>query len=483
MTNNDKVVFSSSNVELSEFKTYIELTSRLCWYGYPNANGALLPVEGAEDKAQTLIHQPVVAYYKKDRLGRDDLGGHQMSVDDDANDHHGTESIGVNTSVEVREDTVEITGEEVTTPCLFATRRIWTRYKNYVNAIKRLHKANKLTSSWEILVSSYTYKDGVRILEDYCFDADALLGSQVTPAFSCATTLSVAETDPDEMLLAEALASDINPDKEENTMADTVTTPMPQEEEVKTPDQEVPAQDNPAQENPVEEQSALTEWDLRRRIAAACAQKSGKYCWISFHFPADKIVWAEYDGRASELDYYAFTYEVENDVVTVSDPEAVKLTVAPVQINEVLSEKDKELSAKEEEISQKNDSLMKANERVKELEEEVSALTPFKEAHEQAERARIEAENAEKRKALSERLTKSGLFTEEEMASEEIKALIENMDEPAIKAQIADRFMASLDEPKPETEEKKPETAEARPNLEDDPAPKKEYSLLEVLSM
>ena len=266
-------------------------------------------------------------------------------------------------------------------------------------------------------------------------------------------------------------------------MADTVTTPMTQEEEVKTPDQEVPAQDNPAQENPVEEQSALTEWDLRRRIAAACAQKSGKYCWISFHFPADKIVWAEYDGRASELDYYAFTYEVENDVVTVSDPEAVKLTVAPVQINEALSEKDKELSAKEEEISQKNDSLMKANERVKELEEEVSALTPFKEAHEQAERERIEAENAEKRKALSERLTKSGLFTEEEMASEEIKALIENMDEPAIKAQIADRFMASLDEPKPETEEKKPETAEARPNLEDDPAPKKEYSLLEVLSM
>lgn len=481
MTNNEnKVVFSSASVELAEFKTYIELTSRLCWYGYPNANGALLPVEGAEEKAQTLVHQPVVAFYKKDALGRDDLGGHQMSVDADGNVHHGTYSVGVNTSVEVKEDTVEINGEEVTTPCLFATRRIWTRHKNYVDAIKRLHKANKLTSSWEILVSSYHFDNGIKILEDYAFDADALLGSQVTPAFSCATTLSVAEEheDPDTMLLAEALATDINDNKEENRMAENMENQVPQENEAET--------------------ASLTEWDLRKRISAACALKCGKYCWLAFHFPADKIVWVEYDGRETELDYYAFTYEVVEDEVSVSEPTAVKLAVVPTQVNEalaskdgeiaqrdgVIAEKDKLIADKDEEISQKNETLIKANERIQSLESEISTLTPYKEAHEEAERQRIEAENAEKRKALAEKLSKSGLFTVEELESEEIKSLVENMDEASIKTQIADRFMASLEKPAETKEDPVTESAETHDklNLNNDPEKPEPFSISKMLS-
>ena len=56
MENENTLVFSSADIELSEFSTYIELRSRLCWYGYPNANGVILPVDGAEEKAQTLVY-------------------------------------------------------------------------------------------------------------------------------------------------------------------------------------------------------------------------------------------------------------------------------------------------------------------------------------------------------------------------------------------------------------------------------------------
>ena len=71
-------------------------------------------------------------------------------------------------------------------------------------------------------------------------------------------------------------------------------------------------------------------------------------------------------------------------------------------------------------------------------------LTPFKESCEKAERERIEAEIAEKKKELSAKMVKSKLFTTEELESSEIKALIDNADETAIKNMMADRLMASL---------------------------------------
>lgn len=471
MENENTLVFSSADIELSEFSTYIELRSRLCWYGYPNANGVILPVDGAEEKAQTLVYQPVVAYYKKDYIGRDDLGGHEVTVDDKGEVHHGTESVGVNTSVEVAEDTVNINGQEVKTPCLFATRRIWTRNKKYVDAIKRLYKARKLSSSWEILVSSFHYADGLKVLDDYTFDADALLGSQVVPAYSCANTLSVAEADPDMMLLAEALADDINFEKEENTLEQTITNPKP-------------------------ETSALTEWDLRTKINAACQKKLKKRCYSVYHFPADRVVWTEVEDRESELDYVAFTYEVgADDEVTVSDPVPVKLTVTMAQINSaiaerdktitekdgVIAEKDTAIAAKDTELSQKDNALIKANERIQALEDEVATLAPYKAEHEEAERQRIEAENAAKRTALTDKLVKSKLFSEAEIQAEDIQTLINDMKESEIMTMIAERFMASLDK-EPEASETS-ETAEnhGKASLNDDPNEQGEFSITKLL--
>lgn len=396
--NEDKLIFDSSPIELAEFKTYIELKSRLCWYGYPNANGVMLPIEGAKEKAQTLVCQPVVAYYKKDYIGRDDLGGHQLTIDKNGEAHYGTESVGVNTEVSVADDTVNINGEERTLPCLFATRRIWTRHKKYVAAIKRLYKAKRLTSSWEILVGSYHFEDGIKILDDYAFDADALLGSQVTPAFSCATTLSVASEDKSEISLAQALADDIKFNKEDKQLEENVSKPLADTVEINT-----------------------------------------------------------------------------NDIVEAKD--------------KLIIEKDNIIAEKDNELAQKNTALAAANERIQILETEIAALIPYKDEHEKSERERIEAENAAKRAALTDKLNKSKLFNEAEIASKEIQKLISDMNESEIMNKIAEKFMASLEADEIRTEQSevaenhKNNTAYEKANLDDDMSVKGAFSIIEMLKI
>lgn len=80
-----------------------------------------------------------------------------------------------------------------------------------------------------------------------------------------------------------------------------------------------------------------------------------------------------------------------------------------------------------------------------ELKSEVASLVPYKESCEKAERKRIETEIAEKKTELSAKMISSKLFTPDDIESPEIKVLIDNVDEAAIKAMMADRLMAMLD--------------------------------------
>ena len=45
--NKERVVLSSKSVELSEYKTYLLLENRVCYYGKPNANSVSLATETA----------------------------------------------------------------------------------------------------------------------------------------------------------------------------------------------------------------------------------------------------------------------------------------------------------------------------------------------------------------------------------------------------------------------------------------------------
>ena len=455
MMEKDKIYLASTAIELSEEedKPYIELTNRLCYYGEANLNGVVLPVDGAEEKAQTLINMPVQAKYRVGKDGKTpDLGGHEAYIDRDGDLCFATESIGTHISVEVKDDTVEVNGEKKTLPCLFSTSRIWKRNKNIIKAIKSLFDRGLLHSSWEISTKKYSFDEGIKTLVDYEFLGNALLGSTTPGAYPCAVALDMSSLEQSGLELAEAFTID----KEENELAKkTIETEVSEEIEVTIPAEsteevvaevvestvEAPEVTEPVTETsetseetpeePTTETSALTVHDLRYRIAEACTKTYGDWCYVAFWFPEEHTVWCDYCGKKSDLDFLLFTYEVADDEVTVSEPVPVSLTVSISEVNKVISEKD--------------DALVKANETIQNLENQVSALQPFKDAADKAELEKAEAEKAEKKNNLKTYAMKSGFISEEEMSENaEIAEMVENLNEAGIKAIIAERFMASL---------------------------------------
>jgi cell division protein FtsL len=162
-------------------------------------------------------------------------------------------------------------------------------------------------------------------------------------------------------------------------------------------------------------------------------------------FPADSEIWVNLWDAEKETDFVKFTYEVENDVVTLSDPEDVVLTVAPRVINVEVASLNTKLGETQEQLDIKNEAVISASKKINDLKVEISELTPYKEQVEKAEAERIEAEIAQAKEQLRNDMLKGGLFTAEEIEKPEIAELIEARNESAIKGLIADKYLASLD--------------------------------------
>ena len=192
------------------------------------------------------------------------------------------------------------------------------------------------------------------------------------------------------------------------------------------------------------EKSELTDNDVMQGLYNAISEKLGipyYYFCIIANIVTTNTVWVQrWDSdNASELDVLVFTYTVDNDVVTVSDPTEEKLTVSVSEINNKVAELNTN-------IEKQNASLVEASSKLKELNTQIAELTPFKEAADKAEKERIEAETASKREDLKKHALKSGLITESEFESDEnIKASIDNVSQKDLDAIIAERFIASLD--------------------------------------
>jgi hypothetical protein len=273
------------------------------------------------------------------------------------------------------------------------------------------------------------------------------------------------------LLVAEALSQDIishgldieNKAKEDNDLQKNDVTQVVAENVentvVETPVAETTETSTETTETKTEI-SQLTEYDLRKKIREACRAKLDKWCWISFHFPVEKEVWLEVDDRESELDFVRMTYTVDNDTITVSEPENVKLTVSIAEVNTKIAEL-------EADIATKADAIIKSGEEITKLNATISELTPFKDKFEKAEQERIEAELKEKKDTLISSITKSGHITKEEIeSSEELKGFVDALDEKSLKAVLADRYIASLSENTTEVSETENETETASTNLD-----------------
>lgn len=441
----ENMTFTSQVIDLSEAEKddrYIILTNRLCYYDAPNLNNVILPSDKAEELAQSLIDMPVVAKYCKTD-GEDDLGGHEMSINADGEIEWGTETIGVHKSIEIKDDTVEVNGQQKVLPCLFATSKIWTRNKHFVNAIKRLYESNGLFTSWEIETKSYEVKDGVKTLTDYEFLGNCCLGSDYLPAYGSASkTLNVASIEP-RYLIAKALKKDIEA-KDGDTMdiedknvsgQEIETSGVVNKTEISTKD--------------------FTENDIYNMVSRAYFDKYGNTCWgyISHFFPLASYALFKTESCEKELDFIKVDFSITDDRAEIVGATPVSLTIDYSGVEEMLKSKDAEIS------SQAN-GLVEANNKIEELKRELSDLEPIKIAYEESEKAKKEKEIAELKFNLESKISDSGLFTPEEIKSETIQTLISELDETKVNSLIAERFLKRL------KNAKKQETSSIKKDLE-----------------
>ena len=405
----ERIVLSSQSVALAEYKTYLLLENRVCYYGAPNANGVSLSLETAEQYAQTLVDMPVYAKYVPNMNGDPSFGGHEAYLDEDGEVAFDTIAIGVHTSVDVRPDVVETAeGKYETLPCLFATQKIWTRNKNIVAAVKRLFTEGKLYNSWEISYDTCRYMEGgQKELIDYTFEGNCFLGVDNFnfPAYGPdAKVISLSDLQKSDaaMLVATAAAKDVAEanmnDEEGGEQRMNIDENIVENEnaEVNTSNSEV-----------VEEQT-----DETQEVEAS----------------VEEMVEAE-EAEIVEVS--------EEDEENAESKEEAPVDEPSEEAEEDSYEKSEESDSATSTIEVLTDRLAEMAKALRESQEEIERLNSAIEKYLAAEK---ETKIAELRKYVQD----SGCFSEDEIEGEEISSLISGLDKASLAEMIADRTVEAV---------------------------------------
>lgn len=415
----ERIVLSSQSVALAEYKTYLLLENRVCYYGAPNANGVSLSLETAEQYAQTLVDMPVYAKYVPNMNGDPSFGGHEAYLDEDGEVAFDTIAIGVHTSVDVRPDVVETAeGKYETLPCLFATQKIWTRNKNIVAAVKRLFIEGKLYNSWEISYDTCRYMEGgQKELIDYTFEGNCFLGVDNFnfPAYGPdAKVISLSDLQKSDaaMLVATAAAKDVAEanmnDEEGGEQRMNIDENIVENEnaEVNTSNSEV-----------VEEQT-----DETQEVEAS----------------VEEVVEAE-EAEIVEAS--------EEDEENAESKEEAPVDEPNEEAEEDSHEKSEESDSATSTIEILTDRLAEMAKALRESQEEIERLNSALEKYLAAEK---ETKIAELKKYVQD----SGCFSEDEIEGEEISSLISDLNKASLAEMIADRTVEAVRK-NSETSEKK----------------------------
>lgn len=477
----DKITLYSSQVYLSEDNSNPDSHIAkfiICDFSR-NKNGVALDRDGIENWLTTLKNKPLVGKIKMRFDGTYDFTGHNVKVVDKV-DENGNTYQDVEFDTDAFGSFFDISIETINDKeYIVASCEIWKRFTKACEIIIKRIQEGTLHTSWEIAVekSHQGIIDGLmtKIIDVGRFIGHCLLGEDASPAYDSSGLLEIASTNYD-MEFAEALSQDImsqgldikNEAKEEenlqnknkiNVAEETVVETPVVETETTTENSEVTETNETVESsNEIEhvddtETSALTSYDLRRKIGEACREKAKCWCYVSYLFPEEHEVWCEYDGE-TELDYLRFTYTVENDEVAVSDPEKVTLSVSVRDINTTVSEYEKT-------ISEKDELIVNASSEITSLKSENTELSQYKEKFTQMEQEKVEAELKQKKEDLVASVVKSGQITKEEIeASEELSGYVNNLDKKSLMAIVGERLSASM-ETKKETDV---ETSETKPN-------------------
>ena len=475
----DTILLSSKPIEISEYKTYKEATFMISVLDEWDLNGRMITKEAGEKYHKTIIGFPIVAKLIRDREGNPvDFRGHEMKIiqnEDGSIDYvFDTQAIGavLDSWIEQR----EVDGYKGIKDCIMIKCKLWTeRFPEYFEVLDKLWAENNVKTSWELTIEKCKNTLRGKIIEAFSFLGNTLLGSDVEGAVPGAGAYEYAELNSNDnlsndLVLASALSndckqiSDINIEQKEEINLKKSTQEVAEEEVIEAPtktseenvEETTPNADEVSEdenseckkkeksedekengdesndnesEDKKKECSELTEYDLRSKINEE-VRKVVKWGWVCYMFPADSYVLVKDDDANSELEYLKFTYTVTDDVVTLGEPETVKLVVSVAEINTKIAEKD--------------DAIVKANEEIQTLKAENETLISFKERCEKEDAEKADNEIAEKQNHLKQYALDSKQITKAELETEDFKTIISELNETKLKSIIADRYIASL---------------------------------------
>ena len=504
------IVFATKVIELSEEKDYLKLRNRICFFDSENLNRVQLDyAEDTLEQCKSLINTPLVAKYVK-RNGKDDLGGHEVKLVNGEIEFM-TQAVGVNSEVEIIEEDVELVdGSTAKLPCLYCTEILWTRFKNVTSAVKRLFAEGKLHNSWELKSSEYTFRDGIKHITKYTFIGNCLLGTDSVPAYGKAAIVTEMSETNYEYLAAESFGEALEMDissmpasnkydslrKEETHIMDVNSNALEhidenvaevndnnvnevgaevgveeqnidKNEQAETQnnindseDQQSETSENSDVSNtngkseeessaPSENSSMKTCEDIRKMVQAAlnALETEDEWFYVSMLFPVESIVLC-HNYRMKDLQFVKYEYRIEGEAAILDNREDVELVISPLQINS--------------EIELKNNAIADANNRIAELNMKISELEKCKTELDSIKEEREKSEHAEAVNKLKAYVENSGKFSQEELNSEIVQNAINSLNESWLKAEIADRYVASLSA-QPATN--KVETSQANPDI------------------
>lgn len=457
MNERDRFFLHGVDIDIAEHRHFLELENVVCYLNYPNGNGRQMNYgttkeEQAEtlERAQTLCEMPVYAKCVKNRKGQPTFKGHEVRAKNGQWEFD-TIPIGVHTDVRIEErQIVAADGSAQTLPVIIARQKIWKRNKNAVAAIQRLFGEGKLHNSWEVEVSQYSFKDGIKYLEDYCFLGNAFLGYEFAkPAFGKASAVvSVAEEESEytdgELMVAQALYLDaqegqneerpdsgyemsgLNEVKKimENTENTVVVNNGEQTDNVGNQADGVLEQSTVETDGIVEgteggiEVSALTVGDIRRELERVLNSENYNG-YVSYIYPVESEAYV-HSYRDREMDYTSVKYEVKDNKLTILSKTPITLMASPRSINAEIASRD---------------------EKIKDLEKQNTELSEYKTKFEAVELEKAEAEKTAKRAQMVDKVKRCKLFTEKEIASAPISDMIAKTDEDSLKMYIAERLL------------------------------------------
>jgi hypothetical protein len=406
----------------------------------------------------TLKDAPLVGKIKAKSNGEIDFTSHNATVVTRIDEHgqeyqdieFNSDAFGTFTDVNIE----EIDGVE----SIVANCKVWKRFYDASQLIQKRIKAGTLSTSWEISVEDSDKKivsgEMIKVINKGRFIGHALLSATIPPAYPRSKVLEVASSEEDQELCS-AILQDIltlnqksqgnevqsmneNENVIDNTEQKPADSPIVEQAEDTPPVVEQPAEPT-LEEKPVV--AELTMRDLRRRIEDALYAFTERYLDVVFIFTELHTGWAHACDE-NETDMYEFSYAVENEEVTVTSNNAVKLLVSPRELNASLSERDT--------------TIVNLNTKINELSATVASLSPFKSAFEKAEADRIKAEHEAAESTLRQFVEDSGMFAKEEIESKEISALISDLKTSEIDAIISKRVVAK------NAKQRKPETASVK---------------------